>query len=221
MPLVKAKLTNLTAPADSVEVKFNPNEYSIARNMNYAEVQVPGLATPLLQFVRGEAQTLSLELFLDASDRLAAGKLASPQTDSPLGIENDLKALRKLVTIAPELHAPPVVEFAWGSEPQHFQGVITNYTEKFVMFDPQGNALRARVTLQLKAYVAPNIQLKDLDKHSPDRTKTHVVKEGERIDTIAAAAYGDPAQWPAIARANGLSRPRILVVGTLLVIPAL
>lgn len=221
MSLVKATLTNLTTPADSVEVKFNPAEYSISRNMSYAEVQVPGLATPLLQFVRGEAQTLSLELFLDASDRLAAPKAHSQEPQSPLGIETELKALRKLVTIAPELHAPPVVAFSWGPEPQHFQGVITNYTEKFVMFDPQGNALRARVTLQLKAYVAPNIQLKDLDKHSPDRTKTHVVREGERIDTIAGEMYGDPAQWPAIARANGLSRPRILPVGTLLIIPAL
>jgi hypothetical protein len=221
MPLVKANLTNLTTPSQSVEVKFNPTEYSISRNMNYAEVQVPGLATPLLQFVRGEAQTLSLELFLDASDRLALGKLASVQTDKPLGIENDLKALRRLVEIAKELHAPPVVEFAWGPEPQHFTGVVTNYTEKFVMFDQQGNALRARVTLQLKAYAAPKTQLKELDKHSPDRTKTHVVREGERLDTIAAEAYGDPAQWPAIARANGLSRPRILVVGMLLIIPAL
>jgi len=219
MPLVKAKLSNLTRPADSVEVKFNPTEYSISRNMNYAEVQIPGLATPLLQFTRGEAQTLSLELFLDASDRLAAGKKIPADSQTPLGIENDLKRLRTLVTIDPELHAPPVVELAWGSE--HFQGVITNYTEKFVMFDQEGNALRARVTLQLKKYEAPAVQLKELDKHSPDRTKTHVVREGERLDTIAAEKYGDPSQWPAIARANNLARPRILVPGTLLIIPSL
>lgn len=221
MPLVKAKLSNLTKPSDSVEVKFNPTEYSISRNMSYAEVQIPGLSTPLLQFVRGEAQTLSLELFLDASDRLAAGKKIPQDSQSPLGIENDLKRLQTLVTIDHELHAPPVVEFAWGPQPQHFQGVITNYTEKFVMFDQQGNALRARVTLQLKKYEAPAVQLKELDKHSPDRTKTHVVVEGERIDTIAAEKYGDPAQWPAIARANNLARPRILAAGTLLIIPAL
>lgn len=219
MPLVKAKLSNLTKPADSVEVKFNPTEYSISRNMSYAEVQIPGLSTPLLQFTRGEAQTLSLELFLDASDRLAAGKKIPADSQTPLGIENDLKRLRTLVTIDPELHAPPVVELAWGSE--HFQGVITSYTEKFVMFDQEGNALRARVTLQLKKYEAPAVQLKELDKHSPDRTKTHVVREGERLDTIAAATYGDPAQWPAIARANNLARPRILVPGMLLIIPAL
>ena len=223
MTLAKAKITNLSTAANSVEVKFNPSEYSISRNMNYAEIQVPGLETPLLQFVRGEARTLSLELFLDASDRIAAGQKASKENATPLGIENDLSALRNLVTIGKDYHAPPVVKFEWGSEGQNdvFQGVVTNYTEKFVLFDQSGNALRARVTLQLKAYVAPAVQVKKLNRQSPDRTKTHVVLEGERIDTIAAAEYGDPAQWPAIARANGLARPRILAVGTLLVIPSL
>lgn len=219
MNFTLATLKNASKNGPEVPVKFNPSEYSISRNMSYAEIQVPGLTTPLLQFVRGEAQTLSLELFLDQSDRVSAGKTAANQSDSPKGIENDLAALRALVTIDKELHAPPVVQFGWGTE--KFQGVVTGYTEKFVLFDLAGNALRARVTLQLKAYVAPDVQLKQLDKHSPDRTKTHVVREGERLDTIAADAYGDPAAWPAIARANGLTRPRILRVGALLVIPTL
>lgn len=219
MALTPAKIQNMSSGKPAVDVKFNPSEYSISRNMSYAEIQVPGLTTPLLQFVRGEAQTLSLELFLDASDRPNAGKQKPNQNDAPLGIENDLGTLRELVTIDKSLHAPPVVQFVWGT--QSFQGVVTNYTEKFVLFDPTGSPLRARVSLQLKKYEAPDVQLKALDKHSPDRTKTHVVREGERIDTIAADAYGDPSFWPAIARANNLSRPRILAVGTLLIIPAL
>ena len=219
MPFTLATIQNLSKGTSPVEVKFNPSEYSISRNMSYAEVQVPGLETPLLQFVRGEAQTLSLELFLDASDRRSPGKLAAPSTEDPKGIENDLKELRDLVKIDSDLHAPPVVEFKWGTEA--FQGVITNFTEKFVMFDNAGNALRARITLQLKRYTPADIQLKDLKKESPDRTKTHVVREGERIDMISAAHYGDASFWPAIARANRLARPRILTAGMLLVIPPL
>jgi nucleoid-associated protein YgaU len=219
MGLAHATIQNMSTGDDAVPVKFNPSEYSVSRNINYAEIQVPGLATPLLQFVRGEAQTLSLELFLDASDRPNAGKQQANQSGPPLGIENDIAVLRALVTIDKSIHAPPVVKFVYGT--QEFQGVVTNYTEKFVLFDPNGNPQRARVNLQLKAYEAPDVQLKALDKHSPDRTKTHVVREGERIDTIADDLYGDPSQWPAIARANNLSRPRILAVGTLLIIPAL
>jgi hypothetical protein len=219
MPFTRATITNLSKNGPDVEVKFNPSDYSMSRNMHYAEVQVPGLETPLLQFVRGEAQALSLELFLDASDRLNVGKLIPDGTEAPKGIESDIAALRELVTIDAELHAPPVVQFKWGTEA--FQGVVTNYTEKFVMFDQAGNALRARVTLQLKRYTPADIQLKALKKESPDRTKTHVVREGERIDMISAVHYGDASFWPAIARANKLARPRILVPGSLLVIPPL
>ena len=59
MSLTKAKLVNASAPPDgpedAVEVMFNPSEYSIDRGASYAELPIPGLATPLLQFVRGEA----------------------------------------------------------------------------------------------------------------------------------------------------------------------
>ena len=58
-PFTHATIKNLSKNGPEVAVKFNPTEYSISRNMSYAEVQVPGLETPLLQFVRGEAQTLS------------------------------------------------------------------------------------------------------------------------------------------------------------------
>lgn len=208
MAFTRATIQNLSKGTAPVEVKFNPSEYSISRNMNYAEVLVPGLKTPLLQFVRGEAQTLSLELFLDTSDRT-----------TQIGVGKDLAALQALIAIDPGLHAPPVVQFTWGA--QAFQGVVTSYTEKFVLFDPSGLALRARITLQLKSYTPAEIQIKELNKQSPDRTRTRVVREGERIDLIAADEYGDASLWQAIARANGLARPRILVPGTLLVIPPL
>ena len=69
--IVNATLTNLSKvpTPPSVEVQFNPTEYGIDRGASYAELQVPGLRTPLLQFVRGEAQTLTLELFLDGTVR--------------------------------------------------------------------------------------------------------------------------------------------------------
>ncbi|MBX3154842.1 MAG: hypothetical protein KF773_02495 [Deltaproteobacteria bacterium] len=219
MPFQRATIQNLSKGTAPVEVKFNPSEYSIQRNMSYAEVQIPGLETPVLQFVRGDAQTLSLELFLDASDRVAKGKPTPDSIDGSKGIDTDLGELRRLVTIDEDLHAPPVVELKWGTT--KFQGVVTNYGEKFVLFDQEGAILRARVTLQLKSYTPAKIQLEKLNKQSPDRTKTRVVREGERIDVIAAEEYGDAAFWPAIARANNLARPRLLAPGTLLVIPPL
>src|SRR5690606_15780061 len=110
------------------------------------------------------------------------------------------------------LHAPPVVEFNWGK--LSFRGVVSSYQERFQLFDESGQALRARVTLTLKKYKPPELQARALARESPDRTKVRVVREGERLDTIAAEEYGDPIHWREIARANRLARPRVLTPGT-------
>jgi hypothetical protein len=229
-----------------IEVMFNPTDYQITRNMNYAEIGVPGLAMPLIQFVRGEAQTLQLELFLDSSDRKtpspdllleSIGSDVDLEENAGAGIEpvpfdswellgkspnceHRLMALRMLAEIDSHLHAPPVIEFSWGGAAR-FRGVVVSFSEKFTMFDGDGRIQRARVTLQLKSYVSAEQQFVRINPQSPDRTKTHVVRAGERLDMIATREYGDPVHWRVIAAANGIARPRILEPGTLLIIPPL
>ena len=51
MALEKATITNLTR-SENVKVLFNPEEYSLNRDINYAQIAVPGLSGPLLQFVQ-------------------------------------------------------------------------------------------------------------------------------------------------------------------------
>jgi hypothetical protein len=222
----KANLRIISSKSEQlIPVMFNPTDYEITRNMKYADVSVPGLSMPLVQFVNGESQTLKLELFLDSSDRtvpigmptLGAGG-ALPDALDPT-VARRLKALRTLVTIDPELHAPPVVRFEWNVT--RFEGVVSSYTEKFTMFDDTGAPIRARVTLQLKSYVSAEQLFRDGRPQSPDRTKTRVLKAGERLEMIAADEYGDPSLWPVIAKANGITRPRVLAAGSLLVVPPL
>jgi hypothetical protein len=218
-------------PLITVEAQFNPTEMSITRGANYAEVAVPGLRQPLLQFVRGETQVLTAELFFDGTDTQTSvtDKTADPSTPSltaPLtGVSTqdkrrDLSALRAYSEIASDLHAPPVCTVRWGDK-LAFTGVVTSLTEKFVMFGENGEVLRARVTLTVKSYVAAGTQAQTTSSQSPDRFKTRVVKEGDRIDLIASEEYGDPGLWTTLAKANDLARPRVLRVGSVLQIPPL
>jgi hypothetical protein len=189
MTLVRANLTNISIPKNKrkpIVVMFNPTEYSITTNMSYADINVPGLRVPLVQFVRGEAKTLTAELFLD-------------RTDTGQSLKDALDELRGFVTILKDLHAPPVCRFKWGDVDQ-FDGVVTGFTEKFVLFDEKGNVLRARVTLSMKSYQPAELQYKALDYKSPDRTKTRVVQAEERLDLIAAEEYGDPTLWTVTAK---------------------
>lgn len=207
MGLVMAKLTNASVASDpGVPVMFNPSELTRTTNILYPEISVPGLQTPLLQFARGESQLLEAELFLD-------------RTTSGESLKTDLENLRKFVTIAKDLHAPPVCNFEWGDT--QFIGVMVEFKEKFSLFDSDGHILRARVTVKLKAYKDAYTQYTEIDKQSPDRTKTRVTRQGDRYDLIAAEEYGDPALWQILATANGDNRPRLLAPGTTLQIPAI
>jgi hypothetical protein len=48
-----------------IEVLFNPSEYTIEKANKYQSTPIPGLATPVHQFVHGESDTLTMELFFD------------------------------------------------------------------------------------------------------------------------------------------------------------
>lgn len=206
MALAKAKLWNVSVnPPVATEVMFNPTDYGIDRGANYAELDVPGLKTPILQFVRGEAQTLSLSLFLDGSDARQPVKAA-------------LTALRQFICIDGELHTPPVCLFEWGDV--RFQGVATSLKEKFSLFDSDGNVVRATVTLSLKSYEAVEVQIRDMKLSSPDRTRVRTVRDGETLAQLSNEAYGDPRLWRTIATQNNIERPRFLTTGQTLRIPA-
>jgi hypothetical protein len=207
MGLQKARLVNVSVdPPRWIDVLFNPTEYGIDRGASFAELQVPGLPMPILQFVRGESQSLTLELFLD-------------RTNSRKNVEDDLVALRKFVEIDPELHAPPVCSFEWGRTT--FQGVVTALKEKFSLFADDGQVIRARVSMSLKSYQSAEVQLRALKPSSPDRARLRVVREGETLDRLATEAYGNPRLWRVIAEANAIDRPRFVAPGTVLRIPAL
>jgi hypothetical protein len=206
MALALAKLWNVSVnPPVATQVMFNPSDYGIDRGATYAELDVPGLKTPILQFVRGEAQTLTLALFLDGSNA------RQPVKDA-------LTALRKFICIDGELHTPPVCLFEWGDV--RFQGVATSLKEKFSLFDNSGNVVRATVTLTLKSYEAVEVQVRDLKRSSPDRTRVRTVRDGETLAQFANEAYGDPRLWRTIATQNDIDRPRFLTTGQTLRIPA-
>ena len=208
MALRKATLTNISAnELEPINVMFNPTDYSVTTNMNYADINVPGLKMPLVQFVRGDSRLLNVELFLDRSN-------------TEQSLHDDLELLRTFVRIDSDIHAPPVVRFQWG-EGSKFDGVITQFQETFQMFNGDGEVIRARVKLAIKSYEAAEVQYRDLNLASPDRTKTRVIKDGDRLDLIAMEEYGNPGEWRTLAEANGIPRPRLLQVGDVLIIPPL
>ena len=218
--LVKAFLTRKDKPLSVVPCLFNPKELSVEKSNQYAEVNIPGLASPVFQFVRGNARSVTMDLFFDTyeegidvrifTDRITgwdAGSMFSSLPGSAKG----------LMDIDSELHAPPVCLFIWGAFV--FQCIIERVSKRFTMFLPLGIPVRATLSVTLKEYREVDIQVKELGLHSPDQTKSWTVKQGDSLWSIAVQEYGDPADWTLIAGANGIDNPRVITPGTELVIP--
>src|SRR3954463_9416477 len=112
MALEKALLTN-TATNERIPVMFNPEEYTLQREVNYAQAAIPGLSAPLVQFVHGNQQTLQMELFLDTYEEHRDGDRVVNRAGED--VRKLTRKITDLMSIEPSLHAPPVVLFTWAS----------------------------------------------------------------------------------------------------------
>src|SRR5512145_2420388 len=104
------------------------------------------------------------------------------------------------MSIDPATHAPPVLLFTWSS--LSFTCVLSRASQRFLMFKPDGTPVRARLTVTFSQYSNAELEAKEVKRETADYTKVHIVRQGETLTTIAAAAYGDPRIWRPIALRN-------------------
>lgn len=205
--LVSAYLEILrpTVPDPVIPLKFNPTEYQIQKSNTFAEIAIPGLESPPIQFVRGAAEKLTMEVLVDTSDTLKDVRTAY------------VDKLRGLLNIDRELHAPPIIAFTW--DKQIFKGVLESLNVTYVLFTPHGVPLRAKLSIGLKEYRPVAVQVKETPRNSPDVEKSYVVQRGDTLSSIAFALFADNSKWRNIAQHNGIKDPRALQPGWVLQIP--
>src|SRR5947208_8719726 len=114
MALAKARIT-IEHTGDQFNVMFNPEEYSVNKDNNFAAQAIPGLSSPLLQFVNGNVRTLEMELFFDTFE-------------AKKDVRDETNKVIDLLKIDSELHAPPALAVSWGT--LQFQCVLTKATQR-------------------------------------------------------------------------------------------
>lgn len=235
------------AAPDEIPVQYNPTEYTLDKQAQIAEVGIPGLDAPLQQFVRGQAEKLTLDLFFDTTEHGMGATVVSVTTETD--------RIYQLIKIEPERHAPPVLTFLWSDRfPGTFTGgapgsaaaatgapgtsavegtaapqgnqrrngfrcVMESIKQKFTLFSPDGVPLRATLTVSLREYRTLGDHVRQPDRRSPDRTHAHVVQQGDTLASISHRYYERPAHWRVIAAANGITDPRRLDPGRFLQVP--
>lgn len=200
--LSKAVILN-TDTGERIPVMFNPEQYSLEEGNNFAEIGIPGLQSPPIQYVRGKARTLSMELLFDTYER---GEDVRAYSGRIVGL------LAKL----PQTSAPPVLLFTMGQ--LAFRCVLVDASQRFVMFKRDGTPVRAMVTVRFLEYEPLEIEVTSGLFVGPPTL--HNVAQGQTLANLAADYLGDPTSWREIAEANDIDDPLHLVPGLSLVVPS-
>ncbi|HTV73862.1 MAG TPA: LysM peptidoglycan-binding domain-containing protein [Candidatus Acidoferrales bacterium] len=228
MPFQRCAFRRLDANLNPLEpplyAQFNPTEMQFQKSAQIAEIAIPGLDTPLLQFVRLQDEKLTLQLFFDTTDT---------------GMDENAKSVTlltdpfyELLKIDSDSHAPPRLAFSWGSDfpgedvtdtkqqRSDFRCIVESCTQHFTLISPSGTPLRAKLDIVLREYKTIEQQVAQLNLQSADVTKSYVVQSGDTLPKICYQAYNDPTAWRIIADANNIVDPTALVPGTVLSLPA-
>lgn len=181
-----------------IEVMFNPTEL-----LNSVSAMWEG-EKGIMQFRGTKFANLTLNLFFDSYE-----EGVDVREDHKTREGRSVIGTNKLSELAVPSEGgkvgkkPPVCLFSWGKF--FFKGVIEKVDQKFIMFLPNGLPVRARVTVVMK-----NVQgLKDVLKLNGIEAcrKVRVVKEGDRLDLIAAEELKDATKWHIIASVNKIADP--------------
>lgn len=201
MPLEKAIIQD-TQTGDQIPVMFNPAEYTLETGNSFAEIGIPGLSSPPIQFVRGNLKTLRMELFFDTYEQQADVRTFTSKITSLL--EKNL-----------DLQAPPILIFSWGQ--LNFQCVLDSASQRFTMFLSDGTPVRATLNVNFKEYQPVEIEIRRGLFIGPPTVRN--VLSGETLSGIAGSALGDPGAWREIAERNGIDDPRRISPDEPLIIP--
>jgi hypothetical protein len=203
---------------NTIDCWFNPTQYSIAKSNQWTLTPVVGASLGRAQFGGGQARELSVELMFD---------------DGPDGdVTPATDALFKMMEVNPKLATghknqarPPTVKLSWGRF-QSFKAVCRSLTIQFTLFRPDGTPTRATANLALvqvekdqRSGSGSAARPQNPTTRSDQRLRSHVVIDGDSLQSIAFHHYGDATGWRRIAVANGIQDPLRLERGRDLMIP--
>lgn len=191
-------------------VLFNPFEYSLEHSIAYKATSIPGLGGPLLQFINGDAEVLTMELFLD--------DYTDPPPDG-ISVSDRMDQIAQLLAIDAQLHAPPPVRFVWGK--LAFKALLEKLSRKITLFRPDGTPARATLNVSFKEYKTLAELVNDPRLESADKTKRRVIVGSDSLWAMAGREYGDVTLWSQIADSNDLDDPRDIQPGDWVTVPSL
>ncbi len=194
---------------DTIQCAFNPETYTVSKTNIWTYKPNQSKDYPAPEFGGGMPMVYTMQLLLDVSLQ-----------GSDQSIKDQANALMKA------MHGggspPKFVTFSWGST-QLPKAAPLSISIHYAMFHPNGDPMRAFVDLELAQAddSSPPGQAQNPTTRGTAGLRSHVVQDGDSLQSIAYESYGDPTRWRVIAEANGIDDPLRIGRGTALSIPRL
>lgn len=195
-------------PVSQFESYVNPNEITLAYEMEYDSAQGAGTTGSRMTFKKVKPGDLSLTFFLDGTG--ANGR--------PADVQQMVEQFQTVTGYNGNIHRPNYLKVMWGSL-QVKRCVLKSASIAYKLFKPSGVPLRAVITAAFTDNSDDQTRVAMAQDQSPDLTHVRLVKAGDTLPGLCHQIYGDPRLYLHVAAANGLDDFRRLVPGTRVFFP--
>ncbi|MCE9667747.1 hypothetical protein LY474_07970 [Myxococcus stipitatus] len=197
-------------PISEFVAYVNPNEITLAYEMEYDSAQGSGTTNSRMSFKKVKPGDMSLTFFIDGTG--ANGR--------PASVQDEVERFQTVTGYNGNIHRPNYLKVGWGTL-QIKRCVLKSASIAYKLFKPDGVPLRAIITANFTDNSDDQTRVAMAQDQSPDLTHVRLVKAGDDLPSLCHRIYGDPRLYLQVARANGIDDFRDLVPGTKLRFPPL
>lgn len=195
---------------DTFESYVNPNEITVAYEMEYDSAQGSGTTGSRMDFKKVKPGDMSLAFFLDGTGANGV----------KIDVQTQVEKFQTVTGYNGDIHRPNYLKIAWGTI-QIKRCVLKSASIAYKLFKADGTPLRATISATFVDAVEDQTRVALAQDSSPDLTHVRVLRAGETLAGVCQQIYGDPALYLKVARANQFDSVRRLPAGTRVRFPPL
>jgi Contractile injection system tube protein len=197
-------------PASQFRSYVNPNEITLAYEMEYDAAQGSGTTGSRMNFKKMKPGDLALTFFLDGTG--ANGER--------IDVQQKIEEFQTVTGYNGDIHRPNYLKVSWGTLTVK-RCVLKSASIAYKLFQPNGVPLRAVITASFTDNSDDTTRVAMAQDQSPDLTHLRVIKAGDKLPVLCNEICGDPRLYLRVAQANGIDDFRNILPGMRIFFPPL
>jgi hypothetical protein len=197
-------------PISQFESFINPNEITLAYELEWDAAQASGTTGSRMNFKKMKPGDLSLTFFLDGTGA----------NGNAIDVQEKVEEFQTVTGYNGTIHRPNYLKVTWGTL-QVKRCVLKSASIAYKLFKPDGVPLRAVITATFSDNSDDQTRVALAQDQSPDLTHVRLAKAGDSLPAMCFQIYGDPRYYLEVARANRIDNFRKLTPGTKVFFPPL